>query len=74
MDNPMTELRSRVGASSQAQVAKDLGISPQYLNDVLNERREPGKKILQALGLERLVVYVKSNGSRASKGVRGNGG
>ncbi len=34
-------------------------ISPQYLCDVLNARREPGESILAALGLRRLVRYVE---------------
>jgi hypothetical protein len=64
MENPIEELESRVSKSSQAYVANELGISPQYLNDVLRRRREVGKKILDALGLERVVGYVKSRGKR----------
>ena len=44
-------------AGSQDAAAKRLGISPQYLCDVLRGRREPGKKLLDALGYRRLVVY-----------------
>ena len=40
-------------AGSQANWAKAHGIAPAYVNDVLNERREPGDKILDALGIER---------------------
>jgi hypothetical protein len=60
MENPVSELRQRVGESSQIKVARDLGISQQYLCDVLADRRKPGKKILAALGLERLVTYVRT--------------
>lgn len=59
MNNPVTELQSRVDRSSQADVAKQLGVSPQYLNDVLRSRRAIGKKILSAMGLERVVAYRK---------------
>ena len=55
----MVELRERVGKSSQVEVARELGVSPQYLHDVLKDRRQPGKKILAAMGFERLTVYVK---------------
>jgi hypothetical protein len=37
--------------------AAKVGVSQQYICDVLLGRKEPGKKILQALGLERVVTY-----------------
>lgn len=45
-------------AGSQSAWAASIGISPQYLSDVINCRREPGKAILSALGLRRVVAYV----------------
>lgn len=33
------------------------GVSPQYVNDTVRGRREPGAAILKALGLERVTVY-----------------
>lgn len=44
-------------AGSQLVLAQRLGISPQYLCDVLAGRREPGGKLLKALGYRRVVVY-----------------
>lgn len=44
-------------AGSQTAFAKLHDISVQYVNDVLVERREPGKAILSALGFERIVSY-----------------
>lgn len=41
-------------------VARALGVSPQYLCDVLNGRREPGAKLLKGLGYRRVVVYEKT--------------
>lgn len=41
----------------QAALARDCGISSAYLNDVLNNRRDPGQKLLNALGVERIVIY-----------------
>jgi hypothetical protein len=67
MENPLTILRQRVDQSSQVAVAKELGITPQYLCDVLAARRAPGKSILDALGLEKLVSYKKVNGRRGAK-------
>lgn len=43
---------------SQKDAAKALGISAQYLNDVLLKRREPGEKLLRALGYQRVVLYT----------------
>jgi transcriptional regulator with XRE-family HTH domain len=56
MLNPLEALRSRVErAESQASLARELGVSPQYLNDVLAERRPPSERLLAALGIE--IVY-----------------
>lgn len=51
-------LASRVHkAGSQAALAAELGVSPAYIHDVLKGKREPGKGILEPLGLERIVTY-----------------
>jgi hypothetical protein len=42
---------------SQAAWARKNHVSPAYLSDVLTGRREPGGKLLGALGLERFVSY-----------------
>lgn len=42
---------------SQTKAADSFGISAQYLNDVLTGKREPGGKLLTAMGLERVVTY-----------------
>ena len=42
---------------TQAQTARALCVAPQYLNDVLRGRREPGDRLLQALGLRKIVSY-----------------
>lgn len=41
----------------QAAWARSKGISPAYVNDVLHKRREPGPKILDAIGFERVISY-----------------
>ena len=40
-----------------SQVARELNISPQYLHDFLNGRRQPGDKILSAVGITKVVTY-----------------
>jgi hypothetical protein len=35
------------------------GISPQYVVDVMRGRRSPGRKILDILGLEKIILYKR---------------
>jgi hypothetical protein len=42
---------------SQKEVAGNLGVSAQYLGDVLSGKREPGKKILDGLKFRKVVYY-----------------
>lgn len=44
-------------AGSQARWCVENQVSTAYLSDVLNGRREPGRKILDVLGLESVVYY-----------------
>jgi transcriptional regulator with XRE-family HTH domain len=47
-------------AGSQKRAAIDLGISAQYLNDLLQGRREFSDKMLKRLGLERKIVRSRN--------------
>ena len=49
--------KSVAGAGSQAQWCDDHAVSTAYVSDVLNGRRDPGKKILNALGYEAVTRY-----------------
>ncbi len=44
---------------NQKRTAEALGISEQFLTDVLKGRRGPGDKLLKALGLKKRVEYVR---------------
>jgi transcriptional regulator with XRE-family HTH domain len=55
--DPRTVLRKRLDGKTQAALAEELGITPAYLSDILNLRREPGPVVLRALGLEKVVTY-----------------
>lgn len=46
-------------AGSQKDLASRLGVSAAYLGDVIHGKREPGSKLLKALGFERGIVYRK---------------
>lgn len=55
-------------AGSQRAWAEKNGVSPAYVCDVINARRDPGQSILNALGLVRVVRYrTKSIAKEGSK-------
>ncbi len=49
-------LKKRRGERTNSELAREVGISPQYLHDVLNGNRRPSEKILSFLGLRRDIV------------------
>lgn len=49
-----------IGERSQKELADELGISTAYLSDFLAGAREPGHKMLTALGYERIVRYRRT--------------
>ena len=51
-----------VKAGSQTAWATERGIATAYVSDVLKGRREPGAKLLDALGIERIVTYRRRPG------------
>jgi hypothetical protein len=61
IDDLRDMLREMARPTTDAALAKQLGLSPQYLCDVLLGRREPGPKLLRALGLRKEVRYVKDS-------------
>jgi hypothetical protein len=44
-------------AGSAVNWARHYGVSPAYVSDVLKGHKAPGKKILAALGLVRVIEY-----------------
>lgn len=53
-------LRKQQGDRTQTELAKELGISKQFLADVFSGHRAPGEKLLSALGLTQRMIYEKS--------------
>lgn len=49
----------RLRTQSASDLARELGISPQYLCDVIKGRKEPGDGMLRPLGLRRQVDIVR---------------
>lgn len=56
-DLPRKLLGQRIAKSSLRAVARDFDIDPGYLSHLMKGEREPGPKILEALGLEKVVTY-----------------
>lgn len=54
----LASLRALVRLEGTAKAAATVyGVSPQYLSDVLNGRREISEKLAKALGFERYVAF-----------------
>ena len=48
-------------AGSQRKLAQAWDVSPSYITDLLAGMRDPGPKILDALGYERIVLYRRKS-------------
>lgn len=57
-EDMLARLRQRVAdAGSQLAFSKQQGVSLSHLNDALRGEREPGPKILRAIGLRRVPMF-----------------
>lgn len=52
-------LRDAQGEKTQIAFATSLNCSAAYLSDIYAGRREPGPKVLAALGFQRHITYKK---------------
>ena len=52
-------------AGGQSAFARKHGLSPQYVSDAINARRDPGPVILSALGLVKVVAFQEAARSPA---------
>lgn len=60
MNDPIAILKTRlIGPPdlTQAELASLIGISPQFLSEILNGKRNPSQTVLNFLGLEKVVSY-----------------
>lgn len=55
----MRELKRRIKASSQAEVARELGIKAPLVSNVAAGKMNPCGRLLTWLGYRRVVVYKK---------------
>lgn len=42
---------------TQKEYASKIGVSLPYLNDVVNGRKEPGKRLITGAGFEKVITY-----------------
>lgn len=57
-DELTTLIRAAVkDAGSQRALARKWDVSPSYVTDLLRGLRDPGPTILDAMGLERIIMY-----------------
>lgn len=59
-DKLIKRLEKLQGERSRQELAASLEISPAYLSDIFNGNREPGPKLLEKLGLVRIVTYAEA--------------
>lgn len=44
---------------TQKEIAKQIGVSPQYLHDILWERRKISEDVAKALGFEKVIMFKR---------------
>lgn len=55
---PISMLEARLTPTfTQAALAEEIGISPQYLSEILRFKKPPSDLVLDFLGLEKIVTY-----------------
>lgn len=59
-DEVLEIMKKQMGDRTQSAYAGELGITPQYLCDIFQKRRDPGPKVLSRLGLVQTVKYERS--------------
>lgn len=65
MDQVFTEedivniLKQMTQLTSQSAVARDMGVNPAYICDILHRYRKVGPTVLKFLGFKKIVSYQK---------------
>ncbi len=55
--DPIALLKERQGDLTRWKFAMSMGVGTAYLSDMMHGRRDPGPKILEFLGLRKVVSY-----------------
>jgi hypothetical protein len=51
-------------AGGQVPFSNEIGTSQSYVSDVINAKRPPSDTLLASVGLEKRIIYVRSNKKR----------
>lgn len=63
-DEVVSRLKVELGAGAQKEFAERVGISQQYLCDLLRSRRSPAGKVLEYLGIEAVEQLYRDMGRK----------
>lgn len=67
LDDVLEDLQCLVNDfSTKVKVSELLGVSEQYVSDVLHRRRAPGDKFLRGLGYTKVIAY-RYNGKHPTR-------
>jgi transcriptional regulator with XRE-family HTH domain len=66
-EDVLLELEIQISNSTQNLVAKEMGVSAQYLSDIRRRRRAIGPKVLAALGIKRSIEFVPLRPKRKAR-------
>lgn len=58
----MKLLAKELESITQKELAARIGVSPQMVNDMLHRNRSLNQKMLDYLGIERVVIYRRRSG------------
>jgi plasmid maintenance system antidote protein VapI len=64
-------LLAKVHGSTQKKAAEELGVSSQFLNDVLRGRREISATLAKAMGYQRRTIFERIKGESVFQPRRG---
>ena len=60
-------LRAAIEAAGQRKFAEEHGFTTSYVHDVIHGRRALAARILQALGIKRIVLYQEMEAEEGAK-------
>jgi transcriptional regulator with XRE-family HTH domain len=60
--NALYEKKDAEGFKTWKDLAKAMGVTPAYMSDLINGRRDPGPRILRQLSFRKVVQYEVEDG------------
>lgn len=63
----LTVIRTQIGEGSAKDFADRVGVSPQFISDVLKLRRAPTDNLAKAMGYDRIVFFRASRKKKVGR-------